>query len=235
MVRYTPQEILVETLTNRLTDPRGRLSEKTNTLTATEGQAEFTMSPSTNNKAYSVSSVTVEGTAQTKWADYYIDLQNSKIILKTGATAEDTVIIVFKEGTSSWIFSDKSRLPLTLSSYPRISLFVVDGHGERVGNYQAPVEHNIRFQIDIWTKEDLGDESQLFTINGRVYEGDKLSNILGALVCEVLEDYENDMYPFLYEYTPITCPRDMPMEGEQQAFHTVVECSLKTISIGGNV
>lgn len=235
MVIYEQKEVLVDCLTTRLTDPRGRLSSNTDTQTATAGQTEFTVVTTTGKKFYSITSLTVDSVSKDKWKDYYIDSQNQKVILKTGASLNDSVVITFKEGSTSWIYKDKPREDLSLSSYPRISTLIISGPGTRAGNYKADIENNIHFQIDIWTKEDIGDNSQIFTINGRKYEGDKLAQVIGVQICRVFKDYEDDMYPQLYDAQIITSPRDLPMEDKHQAFHTIVEVEFKTIGLGENI
>jgi len=234
-MRIEPEEVLMEFLRAKLTDPRGRHSTNSESFTATEGQTEFNLTPTSGKKVQAIISVKQNSSLLSKWQDYYIDLQNQKIILKEGASSGDEILVNYKEGTTSWIYTDKPREDLSLSSYPRISILVVSGPGERLGNYQADVEHNIHFQIDIWTKEDIGDNSQIFEINGRKYEGNRLAKIIGYQICEQLTNNENEMYPFLYDYQPITSPRDLPMDDAHQAFHTIVECAFKCINIGENI
>jgi len=234
MVIYDPTEILVEFLRTRITDPRGRHTANSDTFSGDGSTKTFTLTPTSGKRVQYISSVTVDGSTKDKWQDYYIDLQNQQIIFKSAPqSGTNNIIINYYEGSSSWIYPDMPRIDLSSSSYPRISVLIVSSPGERLGRYDASVEYNIHFQIDVWTKRNEGSiDTQIFTIEGRKYEGDKLAYILGNQICQALKRYENDMFPMLYDYQPISGPRAMPYDKEHNAFHSVVEFMLKSIDIG---
>ena len=229
MVRYLPKDILVEFLRAKLTDPRGRHTATSDTFTADGSTTQFTLTPSSGTKVQAVTSVTVSGSSQNKWRDYYVDLQNQQINFASAPTS-GSIVVNYKEGSTSWIYSDEVRNDMSSTSFPRISVAVVTSPGERVGNYQAAVEYNLHFQVNIWTKE-----GQYYTINSISYEGDRLAQILGYLITEALEENESSLHHKLYDYQPITGPRDLPFDQEHQAFHSIVEFALKTIDAGENI
>lgn len=227
-----PKYIMVEFLRNRLTDPRSsrRPSANSNSLTATAGQTEFDITCSSGTSLSHISSVEVNSTAQEKWEDYYIDSQNEKIIFYSGLSVGDSVDINFYEGTTNWIYWDKPVKTLGETSFPRISVLVVSSQGSRLGNYEAPMESIINFQIDVWTKEKAAN--QIFTIDGIKYTGEALAEYLAYKITEVLEDYESDMFPALYDYTLPQAPKTLPFDEVYQAHHQIVEPEMKGISVG---
>lgn len=231
MVIYTPKEILVEFLRARITDPNSRHTTTSDTFSGDGSTTDFTLTPTSGHSVQAINSVTVGGSTNSKWEDYYIDLQNQQVIFKSAPTSgTDNITVSYEEGTTSWIYPDKPRADLSSSSLPRISVLIVDSGGYRAGKYDAAVEYKVRFQIDIWTKEN-----DIETINGRKYEGDRLAQVLGEQVCNVIQEHEDDLHPIMYDYDPITGPRDMPYDVEHQCFHSIVEVGLKMLNIGDNI
>lgn len=231
MAYLNPKFIIVDFLRRRLVDPRDR-SEDTNTdtFTATASQTEFSLTPTTGSKLSTITSITDNGSAVVKWQDYYIDFRNQKVVFFTGRTSGHTIIIIYKEGTTNWIYWDKPDETLSKTAFPRIDVIVVSGTGERLGNYEAPVESPIHFQIDVWTKEKQND--QIFTIDSVAYTGEALAEYLGYKILEAFEDHEEDLFPALYGYTPMGIPRSMPFNESLQCHHKTVELILKGMEIG---
>lgn len=232
MAYLNPKFIIVEFLRNRLIDPRtARVNtSKTNNFTATASQTEFTLTPTAGNKMHSITSVTVAGSSKTKWEDYYMDYKSQKVILFTGATVGDAVVIVYKEGTTNWIYPDKADVRLSAASFPRMNILIPGNVGVRLGNYESPVEGTIRFQVDIWCKEKA--DNQIFTIGSNKYAGNDLGEYLAYKLTEAFEDYESDMHPALYSYDPVGMPRDLPFNEEYQCHHKIVEFIMKGMDIG---
>lgn len=233
MSYINPKYIIVEFLRNRLTDPRSSRSHtsKTNNFTATAGQKEFELSFSSGKSYSCISSVTVAGTTQEKWLDYYINFRDNKVVFFYGLTAGQSVVINLKESATNWIYWDKSVESLTKDSFPRIDVLISSGTGKRLGNYEAPVESLIGVQIDVWTKEKANN--QIFTIDGKAYTGESLAEYLAYKIMHTFEDYIDDIHPALYDYEPTEVPpRTMPFNIEMQCFHKVVGCNLKGIELG---
>jgi len=225
MVFISPKNVLVDFLRNRLTDPRSR-AESSTTEEFDGGSTEFSLSPPSGSLS-AITSVTVGGTTQTKWKDYYIDFQNQKVIFYSNTAAgTNNVDITYKYGTTNWIYPDKAKTTLSRTSFPRINVLVVSGTGERLGQYNSDVESVMRFQIDVWTKEN-----QVFTIDSVKYEGDKLAEYLAHQIMVAFRSYEDDLHPSLYNYTPVGIPRDLGFNQEMECFHTIVEAELKGINV----
>ena len=192
-------------------------------------QTSFTLTPPSGTLSW-VQSVTVNAVTQVKWRDYYIDFKDQKIIFFTGLTLSDAVIVTYVHGTTCWIYPDKPHKTLSATAFPRIRVGIPANVGTRLGNYEAPVEGRIRFQIDIWCKEKAND--QIFTIDSKKYTGEDLAEYLAYQVTKAFEDYENDLHPALYDYIPIGMPTDMPFDREMQSHRTLVECMLSGLDVG---
>lgn len=226
----SPKYIIVDFLLNRLSDPRARADNiDSDSITATAGQTTFTLTP-TSGKMTSITSVTVNAVAQVKWQDYYIDFKNQKIIFFTGLTLNDAVVVNYIYGSTTWIFPDKPYTTIGATSFPRIRVGIVSSLGKRLGNFEAPVEGNMRFQIDVWCKEK--ESGQLFTIGTTKYTGEDLTEYLAYQITEAFEDYESDLHPVLYGYTPVGMPKDMPFDVQMQSHRKMVEFMMSGIKIG---
>jgi len=226
MTFINPKYVLVDFLRNRLTDPRAR-AEASRNETFNGGSTDFELAPSVG-KVSCISSVSVGGVAQTKWKDYYINFQDQEVIFFSNtASGTDNVSITYKQGTSNWIYPDKARKSLSKTSFPRINVLKVAGSGKRLGQYNSDVETSGNFQIDLWIKE-----GQTFTISGKVYADDKLTDYLGYEITRMFRTYENDLHPALYNYLLLGSPRDIGFDKEMECFHNIVEVELKSINDG---
>ena len=225
MVYISPKNILVDFLRRRLTDPRSR-AETSQTEEFDGGSTTFSLTPTAGTMSC-ITSVTVDTVEQIKWKDYYIDVQNQKVIFYSNtASGTNNVDITYKRGTSNWIYPDKAKETLSRTSFPRINILVVGGTGERVGQYNSNVQSAIHFQIDIWTKED-----QPQTIDSVVYANDKLSEYIAYQITKAFRAHINELHPALYNYVLLSTPRDLAFNQQMQCFHTVVEFELKGIDV----
>ncbi|MFW6173519.1 MAG: hypothetical protein ACOC5T_07235 [Elusimicrobiota bacterium] len=223
----SPKVVLQDFLRNNLTDPQSR-AEETKTETFDGDATEYTLNPDSGKKFYAIKSVKVEGTTKSKWKDYYIDMQNSKVIFfSTTPSGTGNVEIEYKQGQTNWIYTDKPRQDLSSDSFPRVSITSLGGQGERVGQYNSNIQTAIPFQIDIWTKEN-----QVFEIENHKYEGDKLGEYLAYKITKAFEDNENEIHPQLYNYTLLQSPRDLEFDKEIECFHTIVEIELNSLDAG---
>lgn len=222
----SPKDIIVDFLRTKLTDPRAR-AESTNTETFDGGGTTFQLTP-TVGKMACVTAVSVSSVLQNKWTDYYIDLQNQKVIFYS-ATGAGTlnVSITYKQGTTNWIFPDKAKETLNVTSFPRISIMKVSGSGQRIGQYNAPVEKVNRFQVDIWVKEDY-----TATIGTIIYAEEKLAEYFAYQVQTAFEDNEKELFSQLYNYTLLSGPNDLGFERSYQCFHEQLDVELKSINEG---
>ena len=225
MTFISPKNIVVDFLRNRLTDPRER-AEETNSESFDGGSTDFQLT-SPEGTVSCISSVVVSGVTQTKWKNYRWDQQNQKLIFYSNtASGSSNVVVAYKYGTTNWIFPDKAKKSLGKNSFPRINLLVVGGSGQRIGQYNAPVESIPHFQIDVWTKE-----GQVFTIDSVKYADDKLSEYIAHQIMLAFRAHEDDLHPAFYNYVPLGIPRDMGFDSEFECFHTVAEVELQGLNL----
>jgi len=223
-----PEDIISDFLRVRLTDPKARAeASDTDNVTATAGQTEITLVPPSGS-ASCITALTINGTAQVKWRDYYWDYQNQKVTFFTALSLNDAVVITFKYGTTNWIYSDKPDEELSAGSFPRISIFTVSNPGNRLGQYEAAVEGSPVLQIDIWSKDGYITDA----IAGRKYSNNYLTRYLGNRITRAFEKNESDLFPELYAYRPVSGARAAPYSFEYQAFHSIVEVNVKGLKLG---
>ncbi len=223
-----PEDILTDFLRTELTDPRAR-SEASNSdnVTATAGQTEITLTPSTDTTVSCITALTVNGTNLSKWKDYYWDYQNQSVTLFTALSLNDAVVITFKEGATNWIYSDKPDENLAASSFPRIEIWTVSNPGKRLGQYTAPTETSGIIRIDIWSKDRY-----TATVSGRKYSNNYLTRYYGNKITQAFDDSEANLFPVLYNYRLVSGPRTAPYSEKYQAYHTIVEVNFKNLRSG---
>ena len=83
------------------------------------------------------------------------------------------------------------------------------------------------FQIDIWATEDY-----VATINSVIYEGDKLTEILGLKIKQQFRSNADELHPPLFNIIPASSLRDMPFNEELQAHHKIFEVEANSINYG---
>ena len=226
IITESPKNILVEFLRNRLTDPRAR-AEATNTETFNGGATEYSLTPTSGNLSC-ITAITVTSVAQKKWKDYYIDFQNKKVIFfSTTASGTANVSITYKQGTSNWIYPDKPKESLSKESFPRISIMQIGGTAQRIGQYNAPIEHIANFQIDLWVKEGY-----VVTIGTKKYHGDTLSEYLALKIFQVIRQNVDDLYPIAYNVGVISNIQDLPFDVDNELYHKVFNLEMSLINMG---
>ena len=230
MAYLSPKTIIVDFLRKNVSDPRERISETSDTFTATAAQTSFTLTPTSGSTYSYIESVTVDAVASVKWRDYYIDQRNQKVIFFTAMSGGEEVIITYGEGTSDWIFPDKPKKKLNALAFPRINVTIIGNPGKRMGNYEAPVEGIPRVQVHIWCKEK--QDGQIFTIGDDKYTGEDLAEYLGWKIIEAFEDNESELFPAMYGYDPLGMGPDLPFDDETQCHHKVVEFLLRGLKQG---
>ena len=222
------EDILTDFLRSRLTDPRNRAEDtETQTFNPSLDDTDITLANPTTGSISCITGVTIDGTDSKKWKNYYWDYQNKKLTFFSGFAGTEEVIITYKYGSSNWIYSDKPDENLSSSSFPRISIFTVSGSGQRLGNYEAPMESNVLLQVDLWVKENY-----IATYDSRKYSNNYLSRYLGNEIIKQLSENEDELFPVLYDFRIVSNPRPAPYSYEYQAFHSVIELSFNGISVG---
>lgn len=225
-----PDKIITEFLRHRLTDPRSRAEDtKTETFTASDGQTDFTLSPDSSFSC--VTELKLNSTVQDKWQDYFVDLDNIKVIFRNGLNDGDSVEVTYKQGDKNWIYWGFPYPKISSSNFPRISVFIADSPTPtRLGQYNAPVESGVHFQIDCWAQEK--QDNHKFDIDGVTYYGNALSKKLCYDVQKAMEDHIEDLYPALYENEYISGPRPMGFDDTYQKFRHMLELQMRTVKVG---
>jgi len=224
-----PNDILVEFLRANLTDPRSRYTADSDTFTATSSQTEFTLTPATSTHLVrAIKSVKSEGTTLEKWGEYDVNLKGKQIVLKTGSTVGDTVVVAYYSSASGdeWIYPDWPIAKMGKTKFPRISVVTINKQGDRNGPYDSSVTHTLHFQIDCWTKEPYST-----TIDGEFYTEAKLAEYLSEQVEAELITNINELYPKLYDYSELAFGF-APFEEEPQTFRHKQEFTLSGINVG---
>ncbi len=230
IIKY-PQDIVVELLRCNITDPKSRYSTTSETFTATAGQTNFTINVATSMIVRAIKKVTLEGTELKKWADYDIDIEinnTPKVILKTGATLGDELVINYYYSSSGneWIYPDFPIGQLNSSKFPRISVIQITKSGVRQGTYDSALLNQVHLQIDCWTKDDYS-----VIIDNKNYTKQALADYLGNLVEKFFCENEDLLYPKLHNYELIDS-NPMPYEEDSQTYRHKVEIMLMGENVG---
>jgi hypothetical protein len=163
---HRPKDIVVEFLRTYYKEPSRtidgssvskRHSNQVDTFSATAGQTNFSC---TKTKLLCVNSVTIDATAKTKYIDYNIDLRNSKIVLTSGATLGQSVVVDYDYNTNaiSWVYSANPELDtsgLKRTDYPRIVVDIISQGSEYLGFNTLRQLDVVDFTIDIATKDGI--------------------------------------------------------------------------------
>jgi len=222
-----PQDVISDFLRHQLVDPRARAeASQADSTTATGGQTQIVLT-APSGKVSAITSVTINAATSSKWQNYHWDYQTQTVTFFTALSLNDAVIVTYKYGTSNWIYSDKPAGTISANNFPRISIFTVSNIGERMGQYQAPVESSSIFQIDIWCKDRYP-----YTLSGRTYTGEYLVRYIGNQITKAFEDNESLLFPVLYAYRMVSGVKAAPYSLEYTSYHGVVEINLKGLKTG---
>jgi len=229
MILTDPEEILVEFLRTRVLDPRGRFTSDSDSFTATSGQTDFVLTPSTSGYLVrSIKSVVVNGVTKNKWQDYSIDLSNKTVAFLTGAVLLDVVVINYYSSVTGdeWIFPDRPISSLGQAKFPRISVEIIDIGSVRGGNYNAPLNDDLIFSLMVHVKDNY-----VYTLSGKKYSKQDLANYLGRQIKKSFSDYINDLYPELFDYEGIAWS-PLPFSEELQVYNHVQDIKLSSVDSG---
>ena len=224
-----PTEMIAEFLRARLTDPRGRYTEKIENTTGSAAQTVINLNPGTGNIPRCITSLVIDSATKKKYEDYDIDLYNKKLSLKTALSGGESISVTYQYSTSGneWIYPDMPRKKLGVTKFPRIAITDVGETGKRMGVYDASVVSDVHLQIDFWTKERYSK-----TYSSENYADDDLARYFIRLIETAFNDYIDDLYPYLHDYTKFA-HRSMPFDKEYEAYHRILEVGFRGINIGG--
>ncbi len=221
MTFVLPKDFIVDFLHTNLEDPRGRLTNNSETFSAGATSYDLT---ATSGKVISITSLTIGGVAQTKWTDYKFDYQNEKIIFPSATSGE--VIVNYKQGTA-WIYPDKPLVSLSDTSFPRINILDSGGTDSRLGQYNAPKEDKNAYQIDVWVKKAF-----IYTKDDHKYSNNALADYITLKAKKVFDNFEGQLIPTFYNASTLTTPQDLGYDEEFQCFHKIFIVELSSIDIG---
>jgi hypothetical protein len=224
-----PEDIVVEFIRANVSDPRARYTIEDDTFTATSGQTEFVLTPSTvTNLIRCIKEVAVNDVVLYKWQDYKIDLKNKKVILNEGATLNDKVDVEYCCSASGdeWVYPGMPISTMSASKFPRISVSVVNKLGDRLGSYQAPLDNKVLFQVDVWTKEGYKP-----TYDGELFTEQDLADLVAEEVENAFIEEINDLYPKFYDFVGLAFSQ-FPFDKDSQTFRHKQEFSLNGVNVG---
>jgi hypothetical protein len=223
-----PEEIVNEFLRANVTelvrrnegntaDLANRQSNDTQTFSATSGQTEFVITD--NVPIACIKEVTIEGTKIYKYIDYDIDLDNNKIILKTGATLSDEIIIDYDYG-SNWCYPDKPIDSLSYTSYPRVATTLLTISERQRGMSDDFYYKNITMQIDV-----LGFKEQLcYSDSELISETDVVNAISRNIVTQIKTKWRDEMRGALFNFNIIS-NNPVPFNEGTNQFRRIIEIS----------
>jgi hypothetical protein len=142
----------------------------TDNFTATAGQTVFTL---TNSGVKNIRSLTVAAASKYLFKDYAVNWKTGIVTLSTGATLSDAVAIQYDYGTSDKIFPDMPRGDLSLSSFPRIGISLVNARTEPFGLGGMQHISDVLITVYIWMPIN-----KVSTIAGGIGGTDDLNNYL---------------------------------------------------------
>lgn len=224
-----PEDILVEFLRAKVTDPRSRYTAETDSFTATAGQTNFTLTPTTaSNQVRCVKTVTKNAVALKKWQDYSVDLAGKKIVLDVGATVSDAIVVTYSASASGgdWIYPDFPIATLGISKFPRVSVFVVNMTSDRQGGNGASYLNRIHFQIDVWVKDNYE-----YTLAGHNYNKQELANLIGYEIELALKNGIDELYTKLFDETGLAFG-PFSFDDDTQTFRHKQEFVMSSINAG---
>lgn len=128
---YEREQELLDYFRNNFTDPSARSTEQTDTFTATSSQTEFELTVTDVKNVRET--ITVDSVTKYKGSDFTVaygeGTEATTLILKTGATVDDEVVIVYDYGPSV-LEREFSRTDTVL---PRVIMMFLTGSEEFAG------------------------------------------------------------------------------------------------------
>ena len=228
MTYYAPGWIITDFLRHRVTDPRSRSETAgSDSFTASASQTDFTITP-TESKFSCVTSVTVDAVTKLKNQDYWVDIPNRKVKFFTAMTGGEAVVVNFKEGSDLWVWPNKPKKTLDINDFPALSVTSPSSPGETtgVGEDDSDTIHNLRFQIDIWTKEGQSWSD----LDGYTRGGSALAEYLAGKVLYAFKKYMSDLHPAFKDLIIYSGPRPLPFDLDRESHHWIVEVGLTQIN-----
>lgn len=217
-----PEEIVYHFLRTRVAEvTRVGLSNRTSTdsesFVGDDSTVEFTISANIS----AVTSVTVDGTTQTPYLHYNIDIENNKIKFATAPGNTLAVIVNYIAGTN-WIFPDMPRNDLSKASLPKIGSWQIseitapEELGDQANSYDTCV-----FQIDVVTHKE-----QTCTINSESVMDVNVAKYLARKIKNAFKDYaKTDLIYVIYDFSFLD-NANQPFQEEYNIFRRTLQIQI---------
>lgn len=222
------EDVVVEYLRRKLTDPNGRIESKTDTFTATAGQTTFTLM---RTKLSHITSCTVNAAAKKIWQDFYIDpgASTSKVIFNSGLTGGETVAITYGYiTTGNWIYPQFANTdPNEKSEFPRIAVITVDDPVAYLGSGSSDMRAYPHMAIHTFC------ESDKITINGKICGGRNAARRLCRYAFKTIKNnWRSELSPVLFDFEVISGPVNIPIDENLKIYRAKADFSLSMVNEG---
>lgn len=226
-----PEDIFVEFLRSKLTDPRGRHTNTTETFSGDDNQKTFTLS---NSGVRCVNSVSVGGGPdQLKYIDFTFDLKDDStpgtVTFGTAPpTGVDNVEVDYDYGSSSWIYPFMPDLDRIRTSYPLISVTKITDSGVMPYMSDDNSWDTVRLQVDVQLVR--GDE---LIYGGEALVGQALLNALARDLRKAVKSQWRGTLQYANMHKP-TLLNDFthPYDEEHKLFRRMLEYRMEGENIG---
>ena len=191
-----------------------------------DSTTEFTLTES--SAVVAINSVVVDSVTQNKHTSYLIDLDNKKITFASAPGAGSSNVVVSYEKGSTWVYPDKVRDDLSVSSYPRVGIMTITQSEVPQGIDAAqPFWMDGVYQIDV-----VAYKGQKCTISTETKEGQDVANYIGRQIINKLTTTTSSKLG-LKLYTPrILVNIPLPFDEEKNIFRRHIEVALNAQDIG---
>ena len=197
-------------------------TEATQNFVASASQTEFIITDNPTKNVHCINTVVVAGTTLTKFNQFELDLRDKTVTLLTAATSNDAVKINYDHGNKTWIYSDKPRLDLSETSYPRIAVIKINSVGEHFGSNESALWETQRFQFDLLLSGDVG-----YTFDSETKYGDDAVKALKRRVETSIEvNYDVQKISDLFYIKPLA-KNPSPFDEPNNRFRYIMEYEFK--------
>lgn len=217
MSYYIESEVLIaEFLRSKLTDYRNRVVLDKNYSQTLTGSERIIGIVGADNISHA-ENVKLDGTALTKYKDWFYDYNNTNIVLSSALTGELTYDVYV--GTN-WIYHDRPRKDLKEIEFPRVCVIPISNPSTVLGNDRAKIVTTHRFQINVYSKKTLPIEVDIGENKNQNMSGQTLSNKINDDVFRALEEFRDELYPIFANYSPEVKKAVEPYDSSLQAYNT---------------
>jgi len=181
----------------------------------------------TSKNVVCINNAVVDSVTMKPYLDYQIDLDNKTVTFTTAPSNNTSNVVIDYDEGSHWVFPDKPRDDLSMSSYPRIGVTTISESGGPNGVSEDDTFDNLTFQIDVLSAKNL-----MCTIGGELKEGQDVTSYLARqVVSKIKSEWRAKLFNELF--TPIIINNfNQPFEESKGVFRRIVEVSFNTNNAG---